>query len=290
MLSKRTVERIYTPHEQPGFLGRGHTARSVVMGDFSQTDPFIMLMDDILDKKDDVPVGGPHPHAGFETVTLILEGELEGEGQKIHAGDFQIMTAGSGIIHTEIIDKPVKLRVLQMWLNLPKKDRWTSPRLQDLPLVHVPTLHENGVQIKLYSGAFAGLKSAVLNYVPLIVADISLDAGATTVQEVPACFNTFLYVIEGSVKAGENESQLDQDMVGWLNVSGDDTSSELRLAAGEKGARLILYSGLPTGDKIVSHGPFIADKPEEIHRLYQQYRMGEMQHITTVAASQKMLL
>src|SRR5687767_7776720 len=114
MAIKRNIVKVETPQGQPGFLGAGHTARPVVGGNFAETDPFFILMDDFLDKKDHEPAGGPHPHAGFETVSLLLEGELGDAAHKMHSGDFQLMTAGSGIIHTEIIDKPGKMRILQL--------------------------------------------------------------------------------------------------------------------------------------------------------------------------------
>src|SRR5215212_3724981 len=155
MSIKRGLVQIDTPQGQPGFLGRGHIARPVIQRNFSESDPFIMLMDDMLDKKDEIPVGGPHPHAGFETVSLLLEGEM-GE---MKGGDLQMMTAGSGIIHTETIDKKTKIRLLQLWLNLPKKNRQATPRVQDIASEHVPAVSENGVNIKLYSGSFAGLSS-----------------------------------------------------------------------------------------------------------------------------------
>src|SRR5688572_22444891 len=98
MTIKRKLTGIATPALQPGFLGAGHIARQVVGGTFSKTDPFIILMDDILDKKDDGPAGGAHPHAGFETVSLLLEGEIGDEAHTMKRGDFQIMTAGSGIV------------------------------------------------------------------------------------------------------------------------------------------------------------------------------------------------
>lgn len=290
MAIERKLTRIETPLGQPGFLGAGHIARPVVTGDFSQTDPFIFLMDDLLDKKDNIPVGGPHPHAGFETVSLLLEGEIGDEAHKMTSGDFQIMTAGSGIVHTETIDKAAKMRLLQMWLNLPQKDRWATPKVQDLPLAHVPVLNANGVQIKLYSGTLAGLRSPVQNFVPLIIADIRIDAGLTTVQQVPANFNTFLYVLEGDVIIGKDEKPLKQDQVGWLSITADEMLSELKLRAGEKGVRLVLYAGKPLGEHIVSYGPFIADSSEDIKRLYQEYRQGKMQHISTVPATQRILL
>src|SRR5688572_27053523 len=170
MSIQRKLTRTHTTVAQPGFLGADHIARPVVTGHFSDTDPFIMLMDDLLDKKDNTPVGGAHPHAGFETVSFLLEGEIGDDAHKLKSGDFQIMTAGSGIVHTETIDKIATMRLLQLWVTLPKKDRWAMPRVQDLTLEHVPSVAKDGVNIKLYSGALSGLKSPVQNYVPMIVA------------------------------------------------------------------------------------------------------------------------
>jgi quercetin 2,3-dioxygenase len=290
MAIKRTILRIETPREQPGFLGTGHTARPVVTGSFSQTDPFILLMDDVLDKKDNQPVGGPHPHAGFETVTLLLEGEIGDHEHTMKSGDFQIMTAGSGIVHTETIDKPSRLRLLQLWINLPKKDRSATPRVQNLPLQHVPASSKDGVHVKLYSGSFAGLISPIQNYVPMIIADVSIEPGVTTTQLIPANFNTFLYVLSGSVKVGEDNRQLNRDQVGWLNVTANETQSELKLMAGSEGARFVLYAGKPLGEHIVSHGPFIADSSEDILRLYNEFRQGKMKHISSVPDTQKISL
>jgi hypothetical protein len=290
METKGKLIKVYTPQGQPGFLGAGHTARQVVGGSFSDTDPFIFLMDDWLDKKDTEPVGGPHPHAGFETVSLLLEGEMGDEAHKMKGGDFQIMTAGSGIVHTETIEKKAKMRLLQLWLNLPKKDRWATPRVQDLPLEHVPTISEQGVTIKLYSGSLAGITSPVQNYSPMILADITVDTGVSTVLHLPANYNTFLYIIEGDVKAGDEEKQLHKDQVGWLNRLEEEGQSELNLKAGEAGARFVLYAGKPTGDNIVSQGPFIADSSDDIQRLYQEYRRGKLVHISTVPESQRIVL
>ncbi|MBO9681182.1 MAG: pirin family protein [Flavisolibacter sp.] len=286
MSISRKLKNIDTPQGQPGFLGRGHVARPVIQRSFAESDPFIMLMDDMLDKKDNTPSGGPHPHAGFETVSLLIEGEM-GE---MKSGDFSMMTAGSGIIHTETIDRPTKMRLLQLWLNLPKKDRWAPPRLQDLTREHAPHLSEDGVDIRLYSGELAGLVSPVQNYTPMILADITIEHGVTTVLQLPANFNTFLYVLDGSVLIGEEETLLYSNQVGWLDIFNSDALSNLKLKAGEKGVRFVLYSGKPTGDAIVSHGPFIGGSNEDILRLYNEYRQGKMKHISTVDEGQRMLL
>lgn len=278
MSIKRKLVHIDTPAAQPGFLGRGHAARPVIQRSFAESDPFIMLMDDMLDKKDDTPSGGPHPHAGFETVSLLIEGEM-GE---MRSGDLQMMTAGSGVVHTETIDRPTKMRLLQLWLNLPKNDRWAAPRLQDLSSEHVPHLSGNGVDIKLYSGKLAGLTSPVQNYTPMILADIKIERDSSTVLELPANFNTFLYLLGGTAIVGDSDSILSADQVGWLDIFNSDAGSELKLKAGEKGVRLVLYAGKPTGDAIVSHGPFIGGSNEDIIRLYSEYRQGKMKHISAV--------
>jgi redox-sensitive bicupin YhaK (pirin superfamily) len=287
---KRNVISIETPEGQRGFLGPDHIARHVVYGNFVQTDPFIVLADDLLDKKDTKPVGGPHPHAGFETVSLLLEGQIGDDDLKMLPGDFQVMTAGSGIIHTETIEKVGKMRLLQLWLVLPKKDRWTKPKLQHLPLHHVPIQVEDGISIRVHSGSFAGLKSPVQNQVPLIVADITLAPGVTTIQAIPANYNTFIYMIEGSMFVGEDEKELNKDQIGWLNLETADELSELKLKAAKNGGRCILYAAKPVQENITMHGPFIADEPEEIADLYHAFRMGKMKHISTVPASDKIFL
>lgn len=162
--------------------------------------------------------------------------------------------------------------------------------MQDIPLERVPKLSENGVEVRLYSGSLAGLTSPIQNYTPMIVADITIKPGATTIQEVPANYNTFLYVINGSVKVGDEEKLLNQDQVGWLDIFADTNQSELKLIAGEKGVRFVLYAGKPLGENIISHGPFIADSSEDINRLYQEYRQGKMRHISTVPADQRIAL
>ncbi|MBD2754389.1 pirin family protein [Spirosoma validum] len=287
--SKRRVVTIHTPPAQQGFLGPGHTARAVIQTDFTQSDPFIVLMDDRLDKQDGEPVGGPHPHAGFETVSLLLEGEMGDSAHQMKGGDFQIMTAGSGIVHTETIEREATMRLLQMWLNLPKQDRWATPRVQDLPLAHVPKRIEKGVEIRVYSGSFAGITSPIQNYVPLIIADIHLQPGTSTTQLIPDSFNAFLYVIEGSITIGDDHTTLQQDQVGWLNKLSGNSQSELQLEAGEAGGRVILYAGQPQQDPIVSYGPFIADNQDEIRGLYRDFRQGKMRHVSNLPQSQRLV-
>lgn len=286
MIQKK-LARVYTPAPHPGFLGNGHIARAVINGDFAQSDPFIMLMDDRLDKQGDEPAGGPHPHAGFETVTLMLEGKF-GEGDDtLKAGDLQMMTAGSGVVHTETITEKTRLHILQLWLTLPKKDRWAPPRVQELHSENVPMASGDGFEIKVHSGAFAGVEAPIQHYTPLILADIRLGEGSTTTQSLPANYTTFLYVIEGSVQVGNDGKVLQAGQVGWLDRFTAHEESELILKGGQQnGGRAILYSGEPQGVPIVSHGPFIGDTQEDIIRLYHEYRQGKMSHVSTLPSSQ----
>ncbi len=289
MLVNRRLVRQYTPATQHGFLGAGHFARPVIQGAFADTDPFILLMDDMLDKKTDEPAGGPHPHAGFETVSLLLEGEMGDEAHPMKGGDLQMMTAGSGVIHTETIAKKIKMRLLQLWLTLPKSQRWAPPRVQDISLDKVPKTSAGGVEINLYSGSLNGIESPVQNYTPVIIADIRIRAHASAILNLPATFSTFLYVLEGSVSIGDERKWLNQDQVGWLDRSMEESASRLSLFAGETDVRFILYSGQPQGVPVVSHGPFIGDTQEDISRLYQEFRAGKMKHIESVSKSQKLV-
>lgn len=287
MSIKRKLIRKYTPAGNPGFLGAGHTARAVVQGDFKETDPFILLMDDWLDKKTDEPAGGPHPHAGFETVSLLLEGEFGEEADRMKGGDLQMMTAGSGVIHTETITGKIRLRLLQLWLTLSKKNRRVTPRVQDISFNHVPVVSMIGAEIKLYSGSLSGISSPVQNHTPVIIADICIQPGVSTVLKIPSSYSTFLYMLEGDAGIGDEKKILQHDQVGWLDRLDEEVDSELIVSAGATGTRFILYSGQPQGDPIVPHGPFIGDTTEDIARLYQEFRAGKMKHISTVPASQR---
>jgi quercetin 2,3-dioxygenase len=291
MNTKRKLETVYTPPAQAGFLGRGHIAKPVVQVPFSQSDPFILLMDDILDKQDDIPVGGPHPHAGFETVTLLIEGELGVGSHVMKAGDFEMMTAGSGIVHTETIAKRTRMRLMQLWLNLPKHERKAPPRVQGLKGERVPVSSSDGFSTRVYSGSFAGVTSPIQNYTPVIIADVVLEANASTVQSIPGNYTTFLYVLSGSVRVGEGNqgNVLSKDQVGWLNRGENAEDSDLVLSTPEAPVRFLLYSAEPQRHEIVSNGPFIADTMDEIRQLYADFRQGKMGHISEVPLQQQLV-
>jgi len=287
MSQQRDISRVVdAPPAAPGFVGLGHLAAPVVSPEnFEMTDPFILLMDDRLDIGER-PVGGPHPRAGFETVTLILDGAIydRNGGGTLHAGEVQWMTAGSGIIHNEDVKTKGKVRLLQLWLTLPKKERWTTPGFQAIHSDSIPVRHEPGAAIRVYSGSSQGVQSATRNRVPVTMVEISLEPRASADQEIPASYNGFAFVIDGSVQIGE--TVLNTGQVGWLDRPSDDGTSVLHVVAGESGARLILYAGQPQGDPIVAYGPFIGDSKQDIARLFTEYQGGDFPRLSELRKQQ----
>jgi redox-sensitive bicupin YhaK (pirin superfamily) len=286
MLQQRRIARVVAvPPLAPGFIGPGHLAAQVVSPEnFVLNDPFILLMDDHLDISDR-QLGGAHPHAGFETVTLVLNGAIydRDEGGAINAGEVQWMTAGRGIIHSENVMAKGKVRVLQLWLTLPKDRRWTTPGFQTIHTDAVPVRREPGVEVRIYSGESGGIRSTTQNQVPVTMAEITMAPNASVDQEIPTSYNGFALLIRGSVMIGENAAVLNSGQVGWLDRPNGEGSSVLHIVAGEEGSRLVLYAGQPQGDAIVSHGPFIGDSKDDIVRLYTEYRAGRFVRMSDIA-------
>src|SRR6266487_1731575 len=150
-MSLRRIARTITPAAPaPGFIGEGHLAVMVVSpDDFAGNDPFILLADDRLELRAGQPAGGPHPHAGFETVTFMLEGTLHDRDEGVlEAGDVQWMTAGRGIIHGESVIPQGRTRLLQLWLTLPRSQRDAAPTFRNIRLDSIPIRHEPGAEVR----------------------------------------------------------------------------------------------------------------------------------------------
>ncbi|MDO9374393.1 MAG: pirin-like C-terminal cupin domain-containing protein [Ferruginibacter sp.] len=276
----RKIRSIQQPPSTRGFLGKGHIAVPVINGmSFVDTDPFILLMDDQLDLPGEGVVGGPHPHAGFETVTLVLEGDEFSDEKTLQTGGLEWMTAGSGIVHTEEIRHRVKMRILQLWLVLPKLKRRMEPRWQELHLNNVPVKRDGKNEIRVYSGTSMGMTAPTMNETPTILVDFTLEPGHEVIQELQGHFNAFLYVLDGSVETGEEKNLVHKGEVAWLEKTNEHGASQIILRGGENGTRFVFYAGEPQGVEIINHGPFISDTPEDIARLYQEYRQGKMKHV-----------
>jgi quercetin 2,3-dioxygenase len=269
----RTISRKdVTPPPEPGFIGEGHTAVEVVRPTaLSSSDPFVLLMDDRLDIPKRRQIGGAHPHAGLETVTLLLEGSLHDrdEGQ-LDAGDVIWMTAGRGIIHNEAVEAFGRARILQLWIALPARDRSFAPRFEVVRRDAAPAIRAPGAEGRLYSGTSGELQSPTKNRVPVTMMDLVLQPGASFEASVPAWYNGFVYVIEGAVDVGG--TRLEMGEVGWLAPS---EAPSVAFTAGEDGGRLVLYAGEPIREPLVQHGPFVAGSPQEIIAFHQRFRAGQ---------------
>ena len=280
--TERRIARVVTPPPPaPGFIGEGHTAVPVVEpGDFARTDPFILLMDDRLDLPLGARAGGPHPHAGFETVTFVVDGTLRDRDEGVLGpGDLVWMTAGRGVIHGEDVEPLGPSRILQLWLTLPSPARWAPPRLTRVARDDAPVRREPGAEARVYSGRSGPARAATPNHVPVTLVDVRLDAGAALVQELPGGYGGFVYVLDGEVTAGVAGQRLAAGQVGWLD-EGEPGASTLRLTGGAGGVRVVLYAGERQGVPIVMHGPFVGETRADLARVSQDYLQGRMPRLS----------
>ena len=282
MIIRRNISKITQNHWHNGFLGTGHRAMAVLDGvPYKDSDPFILFMDDSLNLPGGEPVGGAHPHAGFETLSLVLEGNEK----DWKTGSFELMTAGKGIIHTEEITSKQKLRMLQVWLVLPPEKRYAQPFLQKILLEDVPKIKTDTYEIRVYSGSSNGLISPLKNHTPFTLVDFRLDNRAVVSQEIPSHYNGLVYVLKGSVKAGDKIINAEQ--AGWLDKATEDGETEIQFEALENDTHFVLYAGQPHNVPVVHHGPFVADTMEDIAQMYRDFRQGKFPHLSDLPSNKK---
>ncbi len=290
VVRRRIAKTITLPHAEPGFMGEGHTAVEVLDARaLEQNDPFVLLMDDRLDLPPGLrKMGGAHPHAGLETVTLFLEGVMvdPDEGDTV-PGDAQWMTAGRGVIHGENVMAGGRMRILQLWVRLPKAAREVAPRVQLLKRDEVPTRREPGVLARVYSGRSGELESPTQNYAQVTLVDFTLEPGASTEQHLPASYNGFLYVIDGSTKLGPERTQVAKGQVAWLDRPSGQGDSVLRLEGGDHGGRVVLYAGQPQNEPLMHHGPFLAGSQPQMLQVFSNYRSGSFQPLSALMAERR---
>ncbi|KYH08251.1 MULTISPECIES: pirin family protein [Chryseobacterium] len=279
---ERLIRKTTESKWRQGFLGMGHKASAILEKvSYKESDPFILFMDDKLNLPGTEPVGGPHPHAGFEILTLVLKGNEK----DWLTGSFELLTAGSGIIHSEEIKSQQDLRILQVWLALPAEKRWVEPFWQRILLENVPTLKNENFEIRVYSGSSNGLISPITSITPFILVDFRVKVKQTLTQMLPSNYNGLVYVLEGSIQIGNKIIEAGQ--VGWFNRTEDIGDSVIEFKSINDDTHFILYAGMPHNEEVIAHGPFIADVTDDIYSLYEKYRDGKMPHVDNLSDNKK---
>jgi quercetin 2,3-dioxygenase len=285
----RPIERgiarvVTTAPPAPGFAGAGHTAVAVVEpAEFARQDPFIVLMDDRVDMPAGVPIGGEHPHAGFEIATFLLEGEIHDQDEGVlRAGDVQWMLAGRGVIHNEHSMPLGRTRILQLWFTVPPTARWSAPRIDTTARDAAVVRREAGVEARVYGDG--STSSVRAGRVPILIADAAIDSDARFELPLPASYNGFVYALEGSVRVGPGEGTLLRaGQVGWLDRPATSGPSVLRLeGAGGARSRAVIYAGEPQHRPIVTHGPFVGETRADLMRVSRDYMDGNFDRVSAL--------
>ncbi len=277
VIQPRSIERLVTG--QPTSDGAGVKLTRVLTQDLQRRlDPFLMLDAFGSDSADDYIAGFPdHPHRGFETVTYMLAGRMRhrdsaGNEGLLQSGGVQWMTAGRGVIHSELPEQSEgRMEGFQLWLNLPAKDKMRDPWYRDIQSADVPEWHGSGVLARVIAGATHAVQGAVQREgtAPLYL-DLHLDAGAKFEQPMPEAHNAFVHVYRGALVIGEQA--VPGQRMAILRNSGDG----VRLTAGSAGARAILVAGQPLKEPIVQYGPFVMNTQQEVFKAVEDFRSGRL--------------
>ncbi len=243
-------------------------------------DPFLMLDEFFSDQPEDYIRGfPPHPHRGFETVTYMLDGHMRHEDDAGHRGDLgpgdvQWMTAGRGIVHSEMPQQTEgRMRGFQLWINLPAAEKMKPAAYRDIPAGTIPrAVLDGGGEIRVIAGTYAQTTGPIhgLSTDPLFL-DVRLPPDQAAEIPTTPGHHAFVYVYEGTLRIGVREETLPQRAAGLL--SDGDT---IRLVAGPDGASALVLAGKPIGEPIVQHGPFVMNTREEIEQALADYRDGKL--------------
>ncbi|MDO4998416.1 MAG: pirin family protein [Neisseria sp.] len=282
----RAIRRVYQAPAKH-WVGDGFYVSPLFshMGEDKQTSPFLMLdyaMPQTFDKNQQHPRGvGSHPHAGFETVTLALQGEIAhrdstGAGGIIAAGDVQWMTAGRGIVHEEFHSEAFSerggvLEMLQLWVNLPKKHKNVAPSYQNLAAANIPVVQQDDAQIRVIAGQLGETQGAAHTYSELNVWEIDLPAQGKAEIRVPDSHNLLLVALRGDVVLNEERTIRPTELVSFVQEAG-----EIVLQTGDDAAKLVLLSGVPIDEPIVGYGPFVMNTQAEIIEKINDFNAGRL--------------
>jgi redox-sensitive bicupin YhaK (pirin superfamily) len=279
----RVVDAVRT-FEGEGFAVR----RAFPTPDLDMVDPFLLL--DEMGPADHRPgeaKGAPdHPHRGFETVTYLLEGAFEhrdsaGNAGRLGPGDVQWMTAGAGVVHSEMPARELqeqggRLHGFQLWVNLPAADKMKPPHYQEIPAADIPVVTRDGVTARVIAGAALGTTGAVETHSPITYVHASLEPGATLTVPAPRSQHAFAHVFGGRGRAGGNATPVADGQLALFTADGD----ELTVAADDDSAlEVLVLAGEPLREPVARYGPFVMNTRDEIVqavRDYQDGRLGEI--------------
>jgi len=294
--SIRSIEKVVTSiqaKEGAGFSIR----RPFPTQSLSFIDPFLLL--DHMEPLKLAPgqaKGAPdHPHRGFETVTYLLEGKMHHEDSAgnfglLEAGDVQWMTAGSGVIHSEMPDiEHFKdggvLHGFQIWVNLPAVDKMMPPRYQDIPSRLIPVVQNNDgtIRVKVIAGESMGASAVIDTRTPITFLHVELKSHAVFLQSLPEHYNAMAYVISGRGTFGDETTKVIEASADQLVVFGKD-GKNVQIAESE-GATLsfLLLAGAPLGEPVARYGPFVMNTEDEIKQAMRDYQSGKLGSIERVS-------
>ncbi len=232
-------------------------------------------------KPSDFPRGvEEHPHRGFETVTIVYQGEVEhrdnaGNSGKIGPGDVQWMTAGRGILHEEMhgmdfTRKGGTLEMIQLWVNLPAQHKMTAPGYQEILAGNIPRIvfENNAGHMRLIAGSYGDQNGAAKTFTPVNLWDMKITAGKIVRLNVPEGHNTMLLTLSGKVRVNDDETLATKEL-GYLTQEGDTISLH-----GEEDSLVLLMSGTPIDEPIVGRGPFVMNTMKEISDAMTDYALG----------------
>lgn len=245
-------------------------------------DPFLLLDEFRSDDPNDYIAGFPdHPHRGFETVTYMLAGNMkhgdnQGNTGLLGPGSVQWMTAGRGIVHSEMPQQKDGLMWgFQLWVNLPATDKMTAPRYQDIQGDQIPEAQvAEGVNARIIAGELGGVAGAVTKVATdPVYYDLQFDPNASLIVPLPEGHNAFIYVYQGRAMAGPVEDKVIVERGELALLSPGDS---LDLSAGSEACRLILLAGRPLGEPIARYGPFVMNTNDEVRQAFLDYQAGQL--------------
>ncbi len=266
----RSVARVTTPRDWPGDARTDRKRIPVMFGEYALTDPFISMAEDWFSE-----VGFDwHPHRGFETVSLVLDGGVEhrdttGAGGLLTPGDVQWMTAGGGILHSELAHERRGTHMLQLWVNLPSTLKMHDPVYRDLRAASAAGIEADGVGGRLYAGDLLGAAADADLLHDARLAHLTLERGARVSLDVPAAQRAFVYLLDGAARLGREAAAVSGPAVAWF----DPGAGAVELHADTR-TQLVVAAGTPIGEPIAQYGPFVMTTDEELRHAVLDYRAG----------------